>query len=332
MLKAAIIGLGVGEAHIAGYNSHPNCKVVALCDFDPDKVKMAKQKYPGLKITTEADEILEDKRIDVVSVASYDNYHHKQILKAIEFNKHVFVEKPMCIFDWEAKEIRKALNQKPHIRMSSNLILRSSPRFILLRQMIKEGILGSLYYMEADYNYGRLNKLTEGWRGKIPFYSVVHGGLVHMVDLLLWLTGEKVSEVSAFGNNISTKDTQYKYNDLVCSILRFENGVNAKVTANFGCVFPHFHQLSVYGTKATFVNGIEDGLLYKSRESQANPVKITTPYQYKAKGDMIPDFIQGILEDKPLLVDKEDVFRTMSICFAIEQASTSNSKVKVNYL
>jgi predicted dehydrogenase len=236
------------------------------------------------------------------------------------------------MYDWEAKEIKMALIQKPYLKMSSNLILRTSPRFKLLRQMIQDGVLGNVYYVDADYNYGRLWKLTEGWRGKIPYYSVVHGGSVHMIDLLLWLTGEKVAEVTAFGNNICTRGTQFKYNDLMCSILQFESGMTAKITANFGCVYPHFHQLNVYGTKATFINGMKDGLLYESRDQQVDPTKITTPYQYMAKGDMIPNFVQAILTDEALMIDKEDVFKTLSICFAIEQASASSSKVKVNYI
>ncbi len=35
-LRAGIIGLGVSEGHIAGYQSHPACEVVALCDFSDE--------------------------------------------------------------------------------------------------------------------------------------------------------------------------------------------------------------------------------------------------------------------------------------------------------
>ena len=55
------------------------------------------------------------------------------------------------------------------------------------------GDLGRVYYMEADYNYGRIHKIVDGWRGAIDYYSVFLGGAVHMVDLLLWLTGGTTS-------------------------------------------------------------------------------------------------------------------------------------------
>ena len=128
-LSAGIIGLGVGEKHIEGYHSHPQCKVKALCDFSGEKLAMAREKYPQLELTEHADEILEDPEINVVSIASYDNYHYDQIIKAIEHNKHVFVEKPVCLHEHELVHIRALLKEKPHLKLSSNLILRMSPRF-----------------------------------------------------------------------------------------------------------------------------------------------------------------------------------------------------------
>ena len=59
-LRAGVIGLGVGEKHIEGYQSHPDCEVVALCDFSDEKLSMARTKYPGVRLTSQADELLRD--------------------------------------------------------------------------------------------------------------------------------------------------------------------------------------------------------------------------------------------------------------------------------
>lgn len=331
MLKAGIIGLGVGEAHIAGYEEHPDCKVVALCDFDDEKAKMAKEKYPEKKFYKKASDLLDDPGIDVVTIASYDTYHFEQIKQALENDKHIFVEKPFVIYEDEAQQVRELLTEKPHLQLSSNLILRTSPRFIELREWIRSGKMGTPYYVEADYQYGRMWKLTEGWRGEIPYYSVIYGGGVHMVDLLLWLTGDRVAEVSSFGNKISTEGTQFKYNDLTVSILQFESGMTAKVACNFSSMYPHFHKLEVYGTKATFMNRLGTGLLYKDRDNGAPPEEIETPYRYKAKGAMLPNFIRSIIDGEELMVGKKDVFDAMSVCFAMEKAVQSNNKVQVTY-
>ncbi len=332
MLKVGIIGLGVGEKHIEGYQSHPNCKVVALCDFLDEQLVMAREKYPDAKITSDADEILEDPEIDVVSIASYDNYHYEQIVKAIANNKHFFVEKPLCLYEDEAVNIRSLLKSKPNLKMSSNLILRKSPRFILLKEMIENGDFGEMFYLEGDYNYGRIHKITNGWRSKLKFYSIVYGGGVHIIDLLLWLTDDRIVEVSAYGNNISTKGTNFRYHDLVVSILKFESGIAGKMSVNFGCMFPHFHKLSIYGTKATFENGLDYGILYNSRDNSLNAKKVTTSYPGVAKGDHIYNYVDSILNDSQPEVSQDDVFDSMSVCFAIEKATYKSGSVTVKYI
>jgi predicted dehydrogenase len=90
-LKAGVIGLGVGEAHIQGYQNHPDCEVVAICDFSDEKLSYAKEQYPDIRLTDKADDLLQDPNIDIISIASYDNYHHEQIIQAISNDKHVFV-------------------------------------------------------------------------------------------------------------------------------------------------------------------------------------------------------------------------------------------------
>ncbi len=331
-LQAAVIGLGVGEQHIAGYEQHPGCRVVALADTDPAKLAEVAERHPGRRTTTEPDELLTDPAIDVVSIASYDDAHAGQVCTALRHGKHVFVEKPLCLFPDEAREIRRELNAHPELLLSSNLILRKCPRFEWLRQAIANGELGEIFYVEADYDYGRLWKLTEGWRGRIPFYSVYYGGGVHMVDLLLWLLGRSVTEVSAQANSIATRGTAYRYPDLIASLLRFDNDVVGKVTANFASVRPHFHRLAIYGTKATFFNQPDAGLLYRSRDPDVEPERIELPYPGYHKGQFLHAFVEGILTGSTPEVSGDEVFRAMSICFAVEQAVTARTTIPVDYL
>ncbi len=331
-LNAGIIGLGVGEQHVEGFERHPDCKVVSLCDIDSAKRYMAHERYPDCAIVDDATALLDDPDIDIVSIASYDDCHYEQIVRAIASGKHIFVEKPFCMHAHEAQHIRKLLEEKPELRISSNLILRKSPRFIRLREMIRSGRMGDIFHVEADYNYGRLQKIVDGWRGSLEFYSILYGGGIHVVDLLLWLTGDEVVEVSAYGNNIASRGSGFRFNDMVVGILKFKSGAVGKVTANFGCVFPHFHQLTVYGTQATFVNARPDGLLYTSRDPQVDPEPVTEAYPGTHKGDLLTDFVSSILDDGDAGITTEEIFTSMSVCFALEKAMTEQRPVTVEYI
>lgn len=330
-LRVGVIGLGVGRQHVAGYQAHPDCAVSALCDFAEDKLDEARREFPGVRLTRHAEDVLTDPAIDVVSIASYDNCHAEQIASALAHNKHVFVEKPMCLHEAEAEALLDLCRAKPHLRLSSNLILRMCPRFRWLKGQIVEGRLGRLYYLDGDYNYGRLHKITEGWRGRIDYYSVVLGGAIHLIDLLMWLAREPVVEVAAYGNRIASEGSQFRFNDFAVCLLKFQSGVVGKVAANFGCVHQHFHNLSVYGTRATFINGLDCGRLIESREPGDAGEDIRLPYPGVHKSDLIRGFVDSILNRGQAEVSADDVFRVMSVCFAVEKAMREGTAVGVRY-
>ena len=330
-IKAGVIGLGVGEAHINGYQSHPECEVVAICDFKKEKLKEVSEKHPEVTITTDANEILTDPAIDVVSIASYDNFHFEQIDKGLDYGKHLFIEKPICLFESEAKRILDKLQGRPEIKISSNLILRKSERFSDLKKRIENRKLGDIYYVKGAYNYGRIKKITEGWRGKIDFYSVIYGGGVHLIDLIQWMLKGKITEVATFANRIATNGSSFKNFDFTSSILRFDNEVTASLNCNFGCVHPHFHQFEVYGTEATFINQPNHAEWFINRNASSREI-IKTKYPGVQKGDLIHDFIDAILQDRSPEVSLEDIFSVMSICFALEKSAHSGDVEEVNYL
>lgn len=328
-LRAGVIGLGVGFQHALGLAQHPDCELVALCDRDPAKLHEASERFPGAEPFDSAEALLESCDLDLVCVASYDEDHAAQILRALALGRHVFAEKPLSVHPEETAAIHEALERHPHLRLSSNTVLRASPRFADLKRRIDAGRLGRIYAIEGDYNYGRLEKLTEGWRGRIPDYSVILGGGIHMADLLLWLTGQPVREVMAMGNGIASAGSRFTGRDYAVALLQFADGTVGKLTANFGCVEPHVHRLLVYGTEATFENRRGPARLWQSRAADAKPEAIETPYPGVTKHALLPSFIAAIRHGSRPLVDENDVLGAMQLCHAIEQALDCGRPVRV---
>jgi len=332
-ISVGIIGLGVGRYHLEAFKTHNTCRVKSVCDFDGTLLSRVRKKYPDLEISRDADDILKNPDIDIVSIASYDNYHFEQIVSALENGKDIFVEKPLCQFPEQAEIIRRTMLKYPDRRLSSNLNLRSCPRFIDLKARIQTGEFGDVYYMEGDYLWGRIQKLTDGWRKEMPYYSIVQGAAVHMIDLLMWLVGMKPVSIQAIANNIATKNSDFSHDDFCAITMKFDSGLVAKVTAQGGCVHPHFHRLAVFGTRQTFKHDIWGAAILNSSDPENSKNPVMTDYPGIAdKKKVIHSFIDSVLNPDALpIVKTEEVFDTMAVCFAAIKAVKRTDTVEIEY-
>ena len=229
-LKVGIIGLGVGLKHYNCFEKNPYTKVIAVCDKSSQKLNKLNKKIDKYK---NAIDLISNKDIDIVSICSYDNYHAEQLISCFRNGKNVMVEKPVVLFKEEAESVIKEWKNSK-CKITSNLILRESPRFKNIKEMILSGDFGEIYHIEGDYLHNILHKITEGWRGKMPFYSTVYGGGIHLIDLMRWLVNDDIKEVCSIGNNILTNNTNYRYPEVITSLFKFNKGTTGKNTTTFG--------------------------------------------------------------------------------------------------
>ena len=329
-IKVGIIGMGVGAKHYEVLKKIKYCSVEAICDLNRNKLNLKNIKDQNIFKTKNYKELLK-KNIDLIVIASYDNFHSKQIIDFIKNGIHVFVEKPLCITKGELKRIKNILKKNPKIKFSSNFVLRTKKTFKYLKSVIEKKNFGKTYYFEGDYNFGRLKKITTGWRSKISSYSVMHGGGIHLIDLIMWMNNKKIIKVFADGNNLSTQNTRFKSNDLVVSILKFQDGSIAKVTANFGSVTPHHHILSVYGTRGTYFHGHRNDFVYNSRNPSLKPRNIFFKKNYINQGDILKSFTKSLISKEKSIVSKEDALRSITVSLAIEDSLKKKKWIEVNY-
>lgn len=334
MLRCGVIGLGVGLHHARSLARGGHSELALVCDLDEAKVRAALDEFPGARAVADASAILADPRIDLVVVAGYDDSHADQVVAALDNGKHVFVEKPMCLTRGEALRIRDALGRSPELRLSSNLGLRTSSRFSGVRDAVLSAGMGEIYHIEGEYLWGRKQKLLEGWRKDMAFYSIVHGAAVHMVDLVMWITGCRPVRVSGVGNGLATAGGAFRYRDFASFHLEFESGMTARVAAHGGCVHPHFHRLAVYGTDKTFLHDLNGAVWVESSDPEAVPVHDVGDYPARGcRGRVLESFVESlVLPDACPLVPCRDVFDCMSVCFAAEDAVQTGVPVAVEYM
>lgn len=329
-LGAATVGLGVGEQHARTLVATRCCALRWV--YDPDQAKASRVAAElGARAASCYEDILEDGDVQIVTLATYDDAHYGQTLAALGAGKHVFVEKPLCRSVDELCHLKAAWQQSGR-HLAVNLVLRGAPLYQWLRDAISAGDLGEIYAIDGDYLYGRLHKITGGWRKDVPDYSVMQGGGVHLVDLMLWLTRQRPAAVTAAGNAIATRGTAFGYRDFQAATYRFESGLIGRITANFGAVHAHQHVLRVFGTRATFIHDDRGARLQTSREPGASWTPIDRSPLPDSKGVLIAPFVDSIVDGRDRHEQAQQEFDLIAACIAADLAAGSGASETIAYL
>ncbi len=332
-LGVAVVGLGVGKQHARAYLATGRCRLRWLYDWDRTKAQALAEELGEGEVATCWEQILEDPQVQIVSLASYDDAHGAQVVSALEAGKHVFVEKPLCLTRRELGTIKRAwAKREGKLKLSSNLVLRMAPLYRWLKEQISGGEFGTLYAFDGEYLFGRLSKITQGWRKDVKNYSVILGGGVHLVDLLVWLTGGRPRRVFALGNRICSRHSAFCYPDFMAATLEFPSGLVGRVVANFGCVHRHQHGVRIFGTRATFLYDDAGPRLHQTRDPAVSPTPIPLSPLPVGKGELIPSFVRAVLADGDPQPQTQEVFDVISICLACSEALEAESFVEVCYL
>ena len=323
-IKAVVIGLGVGLKHFEAINSCKNSKVVGVFDLNKKNSILLKGKYPKLKIFNNENEIFKDKNINLVSIASYDEDHFRQTLKCIKSGKNFIIEKPICTTKKQLDEINKLINKNKNVKFISNLPLRTEPIFKFFKKKIKKE---KVYYIEADYLWGRYKKLFE-WRAKSKNYSVINGAAIHMIDILIWMLDLKPTHVFTSSNNLVTKKSLFKKNSFSIILLYFKNGLIAKITANACSITPHNHNISIYSKNYTLKNEIYDRYII-SKRGKKNLLNIQYPHKNERK-KLIRSFIHSLMDiKKKPLISMDETFFITKVCLAAIESEKKLKMIKI---
>ena len=146
------------------------------------------------------EEMLADKRVDVVHITSPNHLHHAHVVAALRAGKHVVCEKPLAMTSVESAELVR-LAQSSGLVHAVNFNIRFYPLCQHLHQVVTEGGLGEVRLVTGHYLQDWL-VLDTDWNWRL---DPALGGTLravgdigsHWLDLTSYLTGSRVASVSA---------------------------------------------------------------------------------------------------------------------------------------
>lgn len=262
----AVIGCGRWGRNLAR-NFYYLEALGALCDLDTDHLKTVGKAYEGVRLTSSPEKIWQHPEIEAVVIATPSHSHYALARAAMEAGKHVYVEKPMALRQADAQALCDISAATGRILMVGHLLLYH-PAVTRLRQLMADGVLGAIQYIQSD----RLNH--NPWRQD---ESVLWDLAPHDLSMMAYLLGAQPSEILAVQGYRTSADGRI---DVAHLDLAFPGGARGHIHVSW--IHPHKHvRLIVRGTERTAVldDTLESGKLQIFRkESDPQPVREFVDY------------------------------------------------------
>lgn len=271
VVNIGVIGTGNrGSGLIPYINEIKNLNVIACCDILPFRLAEGIQKTNGkARGYSDYRELLENKDIDAVLVATTFSTHSMIELDAMDVGKHIYGEKTLAKGYCEISDLLiKSKTSKGVFQTGHQL--RSSRLYSHVVDLIKNGKIGKIEAFECQYNR------NGDWRRPVPnpeleklinwrMYREFSGGLVaelssHQIDFVNWVLDSAPEQVMGTGGLDYWKDGR-EINDNIHLIYSYPGGIEAKFTC-LGTNAVDGYQIKVLGSKGTIILGFADAWFY----------------------------------------------------------------------
>lgn len=337
-VRVGIVGLGHnGLAHLQTHLASIKSEVVALCDRRANVLKEAGKAF-GIRRLYSSDEIYSDPDVQAISIHTGDPQHRIPFIRALAAGKHVLIEKPLANTEEDVLDMVSAADMAaPDLKIQVGYILRFSPVFAALHRLTRQGVLGNIYYMEADYIHNLLYQAsnTDPATGKNWYLEEelpMVGGGSHPLDLLRWISGKEVVSVWAYSNHFAFP--AMRNDDCQVALFRFEDGSIAKVAALYGprCEYAPCNNIRLYGTKGT---ADQDRVAISRSDDDVHPALepiSAEKVQGHPYGPEVEDWLGAILEDRPTRTGLHDGANSTVATLCAVRAARERREVMVPVL
>lgn len=260
-IRIAVVGVNSrGKAHIGAISKCSNISIGYICDVDTRAAEVAAkmaeettQERP--KIQLDFRKLIEEKDLDLVTIATPEHWHAHMTIMAVKAGKNVYVEKP-CAHNLREGEMLAELAKKyPKTVIQMGVQSRSGLRNIQGIKDIQDGLIGDIYLANAWYvnerktiGIGKKAPVPDWlnwdlWQGPAPREdykdNVVHynwhwfrkwgtgemgNNAIHQLDCCLWALGVDYPElVTSYGGRFHFKD-DWEFCDTQVSTYKYRDG------------------------------------------------------------------------------------------------------------
>lgn len=219
-ITLGVIGCGYwGPNLIRNFDALPNCRVKWACDREPSRLDRIGTLYREMWRTSEADQVLDDPEVQAVVIATPVASHYPLARRALEADKHVFIEKPLARSSAECRElIERADRRGLALVVGHTFVYTAAVR--KMKEIIDSGEIGRVLYVSSQrLNLGLFQRdINVAW-DLAP----------HDISIILHLLGKKARSVSCLGRAHFTPGVE----DVTNMSISFADGVFSTIQSSW---------------------------------------------------------------------------------------------------
>jgi len=337
----AIIGIGrhADQKVAPAIQRAPHSRLVAVYSRDLGRARAFAERHGAEAGYDSIPDLLRHPGVDVVYIASPNALHKEHTLLSAQAGKHVLVEKPMALTPADCEEMISAC-ERAGVRLGVGFHLRHHPAHREMRRLIQNGVLGQLWLLEGQWSRGTRGEGEPPPRtGLLAWWNqpeLVGGGAmmatgVHIIDLMRFLTGQEVEEVTALTDG-QTEERPLEW--LATALFRFAGGFPfASLVASRRIPDPR-NDIVVYGSLGrAWARGTLDVNLDGTLEVQSDLVNTRVAY---TAGDMyleeVEDFNRAVLEGREPSATGRDGLQVCRVTEALFRSAREGRRVRLTPL
>lgn len=367
--NTAVVGLGIGMAHVAGYLSSPDANLVAVADawaerrervggtFDQgimlnlrpllDEELLSKRwEELGIRVYDDVRLIAEDPDIELVSLCTPDDTHEPYGVMLLEAGKHLLLEKPVALSVASARRLAAAAEANDR-RISIGFEMRVNPAVLKIRELIGAGFVGNVRAFSLYQHRGSFRR--DKWQKWIQERERSGGMLVeetcHWFDLARYLTGDEITHLHCVGTDLVHAD--FDYEDIAFIQGTFAGGAAFQIGHSL-TGFDFSLVIQVYGDRGSIWCGLKAAPYSLLDGGQSNYMGIVSWGPTAAKAgdgtfvtfggevmegrsirDNVAHTVNALREGTPFTAEFNDGLRSLQIALAARDSLESGTPVVV---
>lgn len=208
MFTVSIIGCGSRGRDAYGklfYKQKNRWKIVSLCDISEQQLKTTADEFKidDKNCFNSEEEFFKEKRSDLLVIATQDNDHVRQAIKAMELGYDLLLEKPIS---GDKEELCRLLDvyKKTGRKVIVCHVLRYAPAYVKMAEVIKSGKLGKIVSIEAVEQVGYwhyAHSFVRGnWRNSEQTSSIILQKCCHDMDILQYFASSRCKRIYSNGS------------------------------------------------------------------------------------------------------------------------------------